>query len=256
MDFVVRHGLPGTPNRLTTNGGRRRGCAEDRSEGWVLLALWFDATRRRLWGGSPRTGWGRRRLGGLGAVACVVRHGPKTPGRLTTNGVGPTIGSEAWVLGAVWFDTTVRRLPVGSPRTGWGPTIGSEAWVPWPVWFDTTVRRLPGGSPRTGWGRRLARRLGCWGLCGSTRPSEDCRSAHHERGRASVARRVLECPTRCFSAWMSRATSWRWPTAREEISGRPSRVRQQGSTGCGAYDHGIRKSEHLVGKSGHIPAQG
>ena len=24
-----------------------------------------------------------------------------------------------WVLWALWFDTTVRRLPVGSPRTGW-----------------------------------------------------------------------------------------------------------------------------------------
>ena len=196
MDFVVRHGLPGTPNRLTTNGGRRRGCAEDR-EGWVLLALWFDAPRRKTLGrlttngvgprycaedrsglgadtglpGTAQTGWvptigseawvlcGSTRpsedsrsahherggaddwLGGLGAGGCVVRHDrPKTPGRLTTNGVGPTIGSEAWVLWPVWFDTTVRRLPVGSPRTGWGPTkVGSDT---------------------LGWGRRLARR-GC-----------------------------------------------------------------------------------------------
>ena len=49
--------------------------------------------------------------------------------------------------------------------------------------------------------------------------------------------------------------SWRWPTAPEEVGGRPSWVRQQGSTGCGAYDHGIRKNEHFVGKSGHIRAQ-
>ena len=158
MACVVRHGPSGTAPRLTTNGVG----ADDWLGGLGAGAVWFDTTVRRLPVGSPRTGWGRRLarrlgccglcgstrpsedsrsahherggaddwLGGLGAGGCVVRHDrPKTPGRLTTNGVGPTIGSEAWVLRAVWFDTgttpvdrlrtrLVRRLPVGSPRTG------------------------------------------------------------------------------------------------------------------------------------------
>ena len=155
MDFVVRHGLPGTPNRLTTNGGRRRGCAEDRSEGWVLLALWFDTTVRRLPGGSPRTGWGRRlarrlgcrglcgstrssgdskpahhergatarvrrgSVGRLGAAGFVVRRDrPKTPGRLTTNGVG----AGDWlgrlgVEGCVVRHDSFDRLRTGSSKT-------------------------------------------------------------------------------------------------------------------------------------------
>ena len=67
-----------------------------------------------------------------------------------------------WVVGPLWFDTALRGLRAGSPRTGW-----ATAWV-------------RGG--RLGW-------VGCWGLCGSTRPSEDSRSAHHERGRGSAGAR-------------------------------------------------------------------
>ena len=81
---------------------------------------------------------------------------------LTTNGVGPARGCAEDCLGEV----------------------GGGAWV---VPFD----RLYGppmdsgvAHNERGGGRRLSRRVGsCW-LCGSTRPSEDSRSAHHERGRA------------------------------------------------------------------------
>ena len=127
FDTVFRGLQTGSPR---TGWGRRRGCAEDyvgglgaggcvvhfdrlragsprtgddlrtASESWLLLAVWFDTVFRGLQTGSPRTGWGRRRgcaedrLGGLGAGGCVVRHAsPKTPNRLTTNGVvGSVLG--------------------------------------------------------------------------------------------------------------------------------------------------------------------
>ena len=281
MDFVVRHGLPGTPNRLTTNGGRRRGCAEDRSEGWVLLALWFDAGRRVRRPGSPRTGWGRRLarrlgcwglcgstrpsedcrsahhewgrgrrlarrlgcwglcgstrpfedcrsahherggagdwLGRLGVEGCVVRHDrPKTAGRLTTNGVGPAIGSEGWVLRAVWFDAGRRVRRPGSPRTGWGRRLARRLGC-WGLCGSTRPSEdCRSAHHERGRGRRLARRLGCWGLCGSTRPSEDCRSAHHERGRGRRLARRLGCWGLCGS---TRAAGYGAPAHHERGGG-------------------------------------
>ena len=148
-------------------GGLRRSVTRSRkqtaSRAWLLWTLWFDTVFRGLQTGSPRTG-------GDGEGA-------------------PRIGRK---VGCCWLCGSTRpaeRLWGGSPRTGWGrrgiaPRIARASWVLGTLWFDTTVRRLPVGSPRTGWGRRLARRLGCRGLCGSTRPSEDSRSAHHERGGA------------------------------------------------------------------------
>ena len=65
---------------------------------------------------------------------------------------------------ALWFDTTVRGLPVSSPRTGWG-SAKVRGGLPWgvgagAVWFPSTgsgqaLRASEGlrlGSPRTGAG--------------------------------------------------------------------------------------------------------
>ena len=164
MGWVVRHGLR-SPNRLTTNGGPRTTGWGPRtgSEAWVLLAVWFDATVRRLPGGSPRTGWGPTVLrsdrlgesaggcvvrhgrpkygaraahherggaddwlGGLGAVACVVRHDrPKTPGRLTTNGVG----ADDWLgrLGAA--GCVVRHDRPKTPGAAHHERGGADDWL-------------------------------------------------------------------------------------------------------------------------------
>ena len=110
------------------------------------------------------------------------RHGlPKTLARLTTNGGAGTVW-RAWVvyLGG-WFDTALRGLRTGSPRTGGrdcleglggvsggvvrhGPSrttdrlttnggqglSGGLGWCIWGGWFDTGRRRRRTGSPRTG----------------------------------------------------------------------------------------------------------
>ena len=189
---------------------------------------------------APRTAW-------VGWVVEVCGSLRQAQGRLSGTRVGtPRTGgdrptaSEAWLLLAVWFDTGRRVRRPGSPRTGWGrrgiaPRIARAGWVLGALWFDTVFRglqtgsprtggdgegapriarkvgccwlcgstrpaeRLWGGSPRTGWGRRRARTLGCWGLCGSTRPSEDCRSAHHERGGGRRLARKVGCCRLCGS---------------------------------------------------------
>ena len=100
--------------------------------------LWFPSTSSGRAGRGRRPGLARMRVfppsTGSGQAHHewrvtwgVVGHGSferlrtglrRTPNRLTTNGVGPTIGSEGWVLGAVWFDTVRRVHRPGSPRTG------------------------------------------------------------------------------------------------------------------------------------------
>ena len=75
-----------------------------------------------LWPGSPRTG-------------------------------GPATVGEAWVLSAVWFDSVLRRLRTGSPRTGAPPR---QAWDrPLRPNQDRPFRWLRAGSPRTGFGGLL-----------------------------------------------------------------------------------------------------
>ena len=72
------------------------------SEGWLLLAMWFDTGRR----------W--------------------TLGRLTTNGGDPRTGWEAWVVRGGWFDTVLRRTPNRLTRNGVGPALhGQELAILW-----------------------------------------------------------------------------------------------------------------------------
>ncbi len=76
------------------------------------------------------------------------------PGRGRRDSGGESLGGLG--VGALWFDTTVRRLPVGSPRTGWGPAGvrggrlgGLGAGV---LWFDSSLRKTPGRLTTNGGG--------------------------------------------------------------------------------------------------------
>ena len=253
--FLVRRDRPKTPGRLTTNGvGPTIG-----SEAWVLWPVWFDATVRRpagrlttngvgpatgseawvlgLCGSTRAAGYGapahheRGRaddwLGGLGAGGCVVRRDrPKTAGRLTTNGVG----AGDW-LGRLGVEGCVVRHD--RPKTAWsahhergrGRRLARKAWVPRAcVVRHDSFDRLRTGSSKTA-GRLTTNGVGPASLGG------------YRNVRSGVS----------WPGCRARA-SWRWPASQEEISGRPSGVRQEGCAGCGAYDHGIRKSGHLVGR--------
>ena len=135
-------------------------------------------------------------LGRLVAWACVVRHGlPRTPARLTTNGVG----RAAWVC----------RGSLGG--------LGGAA-----VWFDTAFRRLQPGSPRTGWGGRRGcaeDRSGGWvvRLCGSTRPSADSSPAHHERGPEARVRGGSLGRVGCWGGGSTRAGGYTGPAHHERL---------------------------------------
>ena len=164
--------------------------------------MWIDALLRRLRTGSPRTERANDCLGSLVAAGFAVRHDrPKTPGRLTTNGVGAGLvvarktggsgtrrylGLDAengdwlgslvaggWVVRHGSFDrlrTGLRRTPDRLTTNGVGDGIGARrtAWVGWVVGLCGSTRASDGlrpGSPRTGWWvQSLAevRRASCW----------------------------------------------------------------------------------------------
>ena len=181
----------GDSSRLTTNGV---GPAARVRRGLVVRHA------ERLWGE-------RGRADGMGAPRTARRLGVEVrgslrqaQGRLSGTRVGtPRTGgdrrtaSEAWLLLVV-----VRHGPSGTaPRlttNGVGPAArvrgGLRGWVGcWGLCGSTRpAERLWGGSPRTGWGidrhHGLPRRLGCCWSCGSTRAAGYGAPAHHERGRA------------------------------------------------------------------------
>ena len=109
------------------------------------------------------------------------------------------------MLGAVWFDATVRRLPVGSPRTGCGTRFSDDSeparrlgccWV----LCGSTQGRLSGtrvAHHEPGGDRPTASDLVGWS-CGSTRAAGYGAPAHHERGGAGGLR--VGCWGLCGSA--------------------------------------------------------
>ena len=130
---VVRHAPPKDSGAAhhERGGGDGGGAPRTAWVGWVLGGVWFDTPRRetlgRLTTNGVGDGMGAPRIAWVGWVVEVCGSLRQAQGRLSGTRVGtPRTGgdrptaSEAWVLGAVWFDTALRGLRAGSPRTGWG----------------------------------------------------------------------------------------------------------------------------------------